>query len=86
MPALVYPYCLQAAQKNAVASRPTSTPHYLWHLDANGWPIERIDTLRVEHVQIFTGRPEEMLLQQDGGRPMACITPRISGVTSCDWV
>jgi hypothetical protein len=86
MPALVYSYCLQAAQRNAVASRPTSMPHYLWHLDTDGWPIERIDTITVEHVPVFTGRPEEMLSPQDGGRPMACTNPKVSGVVSWDWV
>lgn len=60
-------------------------PRYLWHLDPDGWPIERIDTLTGEHVPVFTGRPEEMRLPQDGGRPLACIFPRVSGVAGFDW-
>ncbi len=58
---------------------------YLWHLDADGWPIERIDTLTGDHVPVFTGGPQEALYPQDGGRLMACIFPRASGVAGWDW-
>ncbi len=34
---------------------------YLWHFDAEGWPLERIDTYTGEHVPVFTGGPEESL-------------------------
>ncbi len=57
-------------------------PRYLWHLDPDGWPLERIDTLAGEHVPVFTGRVEESLHPQYGGRPMACIFPRVIGVPS----
>ncbi len=53
---------------------------YLWHLDPDGWPLERIDTLTGEHVPVFTGGPQESLHTQDGGRPMACSFPKVSGV------
>jgi hypothetical protein len=43
---------------------------YLWHLDADGWPLERIDTLTGEHVPVFNGGPEE-LAQPAGGRPLS---------------
>jgi hypothetical protein len=55
-------------------------PRYLWHLDAEGWPLERIDTLTGEHVPAFTGGPEESLHSEDGGRPIACCYPRVAGV------
>ncbi|WP_094585110.1 hypothetical protein [Synechococcus sp. BO 8801] len=58
-------------------------PRYLWHLDADGWPLERINTLTGEHVPVFTGGPEESLHLQVGGRPMACSVPKVSGVV---WV
>ena len=53
---------------------------FLWHLDPDGWPAERIDTLTGEHVPVFAGRLEESLHPQDGGRPMACCYPRVAGV------
>lgn len=56
---------------------------YLWHLDANGWPLERIDTLTGEHVPVFTGGTEE-LAQAGAGRPMACCYPRTEGMV-LDW-
>lgn len=34
---------------------------FLWHLDPNGWPLERIDTLSGEHVPVFSEGPEELL-------------------------
>ncbi len=56
-------------------------PRYLWRLDANGWPFERIDTLTGEHVPVITGDPDESFHTQDGGRPIACCYPRKEG----DW-
>jgi hypothetical protein len=53
---------------------------YLWHLDTDGWPLERIDTSTGEHVPVFSGAPDESLNPQDGGRPMACRYPRVAGV------
>jgi hypothetical protein len=61
---------------------------FLWHFDANGWPLERIDTETGEHVPVFTGCPEESIHPQDGGRPIACSIPKVSGVAwgfGCDW-
>lgn len=55
-------------------------PRYLWHLDPDGWPLERIDTLTGEHRPVFCGRPDESLDPQDGGRPIACCYPRVEGV------
>jgi hypothetical protein len=44
---------------------------YLCHLDADGWPLERIDTHPAgEHVSVFNGGPEE-LAQPAGGRPLS---------------
>jgi hypothetical protein len=28
---------------------------YLWHFNAYGWPLERIDTLTGEHVPVISG-------------------------------
>ena len=56
---------------------------YLWHLDPEGWPLERIDTQTGEHRPVFTGAPDESLDHQDGGRPIACIYPRTEGVPFC---
>ncbi|MCP9786775.1 hypothetical protein [Cyanobium sp. N5-Cardenillas] len=56
---------------------------YLWHLDADGWPLEPIDTLTGEHVPVFTGGPEEELSPEEGGRSLACSIPKVSGVV---WV
>jgi hypothetical protein len=53
---------------------------FLWHLDPDGWPLERIDTLTGEHVPVFMDRPDEMLLPQDGGRPVSCTYPRVEGM------
>ncbi len=58
---------------------PHTMPRFTWHLGADGWPSERIDTRTGEHVPVFTGGPEE-LAQAGGGRPMACIYPRVAGV------
>lgn len=52
---------------------------YLWNFDADGWPLERIDTLTGEHVRVFCGRPEELASPDDGGRPVACSFPPVSG-------
>lgn len=30
---------------NPVGSRSITMPHYLWNINAVGWPVERIDTL-----------------------------------------
>lgn len=54
-------------------------PSYLWHLDPDGYPLERVDTHSGEHAPVFTGGPEE-LDQAGGGRPMACCYPRVAGV------
>ena len=56
---------------------------YLWHLNADGWPLERIDTLTGEHVPIVTGGPDKSILTQDCGRPIGCSIPKASGV---EWV
>ena len=56
---------------------------YLWHFDANGWPLERIDTLTGENVLVLTGGPEETLHPEEGGWPLACSIPKVSGVA---WV
>lgn len=58
-------------------------PRYLWHFDAGGWPIERIDTVTGEHVPVFCGRPAEQALPGCGGRTLACFIPKVSGV---EWV
>ena len=58
---------------------------YLWHLDPDGWPLERIDTSTGEHVPVFTGAPDESLHPQDGGRPIACSYPRVAGVIWPSW-
>ena len=55
-------------------------PRYLWHLDADGWPLERIDTLTGEHVLVFTGGLDESLEPQDGGRPKACCYQSVAAV------
>jgi hypothetical protein len=59
-------------------------PRYLWNIDADGCPVERIDTLSVQHVPVFTGQPEEVLSPQDGGRPLAYIFPRVTGAGNLD--
>jgi hypothetical protein len=71
-----------SATGDPVPSRHTTItmPRYLWHFDPDGWPVERIDTLTVEHVPVFTGGPQETLYPQEGGRPMACSFPKVSGV------
>ena len=33
------------AAGNPVCGRHTTMPRYLWNIDADGWPLERIDTL-----------------------------------------
>ena len=58
-------------------------PRYLWHLDAGGWPLERINRETGHQVPVFTGRPDEWGARQDGGRPIACSIPKVSGV---EWV
>lgn len=55
-------------------------PRYLWHFDADGWPLDRFDTMSVHHVPVFTGRPEESLHPEEGGRPIGCSIPKVSGV------
>lgn len=60
-------------------------PGYFWHFDAHGWPLERIDTRTGEHVPLFTGGPQDTLYPQDGGRSMACISPKASCVADWDW-
>jgi hypothetical protein len=55
-------------------------PRFLWHFDADGWPLERIDTETGEHVPVFTGGPEESLSPEEGGRTLACSIPKVSGV------
>jgi hypothetical protein len=44
-------------------------PRFTWHFDADGWPLERIETFTGEHVPVLTGVTEELLLPQDGWRP-----------------
>jgi hypothetical protein len=58
---------------------------YLWHLDPDGWPLERIDTLTGEHVPVLTGDPDEQEHQQGAGRPIACFFPRVAGVSWPSW-
>lgn len=58
---------------------------YLWHLDADGWPVERIDTLTGEHVPVITGGPDELGHHQGGSRPIACSFPRVAGVSRPSW-
>jgi hypothetical protein len=58
-------------------------PRYLWHLDADGWPLERIDTRTGEHVPVITGEPHESLHPQGRGRPIACCYPRAEGGCKC---
>ena len=53
---------------------------YLWHFDAEGMPLESIDTLTSRHVPVFCGRREEMVPPGDDGRPLACSIPLVSGV------
>lgn len=71
--------------REAWGSRTTNMTRYLWHFGAAGWPLERIDTLTGEHVPVFTGGPQETLYPQDGGRPLACSIPKVSGVADWDW-
>ena len=52
---------------------------YLWHFDADGWPLERIDIESGEHVPVFTGGADESLHPQEGGRSIACSIPKVSG-------
>ena len=52
-------------------------PRYLWHLDSDGWPLERIDTLTGEHVPVLTVSPDELGHHQDRSRPIACCFPRL---------
>ena len=54
---------------------------FLWHLDADGWPSERIDTSTGEHVPVVIGPPDESDHSQDRERPIACCFPRVSGVS-----
>ena len=63
-----------------MAASPNPVTRYLWHIDAEGWPLKRIDTLTGEHVPIFIGGPEKSLHRKDGGRPLACSIPKVSGV------
>ena len=56
---------------------------YLWNFDAEGWPLERIDTFTGEHVPVFTGLHAELHHPKDGGRPLACSILKVSGV---EWV
>ena len=58
---------------------------FLWHLDADGWPSERIDTSTGEHVPVVIGPPDESDNRQDGGRPIACCYPRTEGVIWPSW-
>ena len=62
---------------------------FLWHFDADGWPLERIDTETGQHVPVFIGGPEKSLHPQDGGHTIACSIPKVSGVEwsgRADWV
>jgi hypothetical protein len=56
---------------------------YLWHFDAEGWPLERIDTLTGEHVPVIAGVRDESLNTKGRETPMACSLPQVSGV---EWV
>jgi hypothetical protein len=66
------------APGNPVGRRSTTMLHFLWYFDADGWPLERIDTETGQHLPVFTGGPEELLDPQDGERPMACCYPRVA--------
>lgn len=68
---------------NPVDNLSTTMTRYLWHFDADGWPLERIDTLTDKHITFFTGGSEESIQPQDGGRPMAYSIPKVSGA---EWV
>lgn len=54
---------------------------YLWHFDADGWPLERIDTHTGEHVPVLLGGPDESLHTQGASCPFACRLPRVEGVS-----
>lgn len=54
-------------------------PRYLWHLDADGWPLQRIDTHTGEHVPVVIGPPDESDHRQNGGCPIACDYPKLEG-------
>lgn len=70
----------QSAIGNPVGSRSITMPRYLWHLDADGWPLEPIDTVTGQHIPVFTGGPHDSLHPQDGRRPIACSIPKVSWV------
>ena len=62
--------------------------HFLWYFDADGCPLERIDTETGEHLPVITGGHQESLHPKDRGRPLACSIPKVSGVVSVfggDW-
>ena len=71
-----------SASGNPVVSRSITMARYLWHLDPDSWPLERIDTFTGEHVPVFAGGPKESLHPQDGERAMACHYPRVIRVPS----
>ncbi|MEA5443353.1 hypothetical protein [Cyanobium gracile] len=57
-------------------------PRYLWHLDPDGWPLERIDTITGEHVPVILGGAEGQDHHLGGSRPIACCYSRVVGVVS----
>ncbi len=52
---------------------------YIWLLDTDGWPIERIDTLTGQHVPVVIGQPEEGPITRES-RPIACRFPQVSAM------
>ncbi len=58
-------------------------PRILWHFNAEGLPLERIDSLTSEHIPVFTGGPEELLHPEQGVRSIACFIPEVAGV---EWI
>ena len=66
-----------------MAASPNPMAPLLWRFNAEGWPLERIDTLTGEHHPVFTNAAEESLPPEDGGRALACPIAKVSGV---EWV
>jgi hypothetical protein len=54
-------------------------PRYLWYLDEDGWPLERIDTRTGEHVPLITGDPDGSLHPRTAGAPSPACYPRREG-------
>lgn len=74
-----------AAPGNPVSSRSITMIRYLWHLDPDGWPLERIGPFLCGHLPVFPGSAQELAEPGDGRRPIFCSVPKVSVVADWDW-